>query len=107
MKVIHNSWFPFGKYTAINIFGVVFAKHNLDRIERNHEFIHTLQQRELLFVGFYLLYFLEWLFRIIQKRNFNDAYLAISFEREAYANEHDMNYKKNRRHFAWHLFLLC
>lgn len=105
MRIIRNKWFPFGKFYAINIFGVVFAKERLNAVERNHEFIHTLQQRELLYVGFFILYFLEWLLRFAQHRNAMKAYYALSFEREAYAHQADVDYKKYRRRYSWRLFL--
>ena len=102
MKVIHNKLIPFGRhYAAINLFGVVFAKYRLSRQELNHEYIHTLQQRELLFVGFYIIYIIEWLVRLIQYRNAFKAYLNISFEREAYDRMKDLNYTKHREMFAW------
>lgn len=101
MKVIRNTWFPFGSFAAINLFGVVFSKYPLTEVSRNHEFIHTLQQREMLFVFFYLVYGLEWLVRILQTRDVLKAYHRISFEREAYANQHNLRYKNQRRFWAW------
>ena len=64
----------------------------------NHERIHTAQQREMLYVFFYLAYLLEWLVRLPMRGN---AYRNISFEREAYANQRDLDYLQRRRHFAW------
>jgi len=106
MRVILNKLLPFGRgMLAINLFGIILAKRPLDRVESNHEYIHTLQQRELLFVGFYLLYVLEWIFRLCQHRNFLRAYFAISFEREAYANQKLLDYRKTRSLFAWRRYL--
>ena len=73
----------------------------IDRYVINHERIHTAQQRELLFVPFYIIYVLEWLFRLIQYRNRNKAYLNISFEREAYKNGKNLEYLRSRKLFAW------
>lgn len=102
MIVIRTKNFPFGKkYLAINIFGVIFTKQNLTPTQLNHEYIHSLQQWELLFVFFYLLYFIEWIFRLIQFRNFYRAYRNISFEREAYEQMFDLNYPKHRKLFSW------
>jgi len=64
----------------------------------NHERIHLRQQAEFLLVLFYLWYGTEYLFRLIQYKNKNKAYRNISFEREAYANEKDLQYL-NRRPF--------
>ncbi len=62
----------------------------------NHERIHLRQQIELLVVPFYVWYGLEFLLRLLQYRNRRKAYYNISFEREAYGNEKDLNYLKQR-----------
>lgn len=104
MKIIRNRFLPVGRgFSAINLFGVLFVKPYVSISPRllNHERIHTFQQRELLFVGFYLAYVAEWLVRlVIAKGNNYKAYAAISFEREAYANEKNLDYLKTRRPFA-------
>lgn len=104
MRVIYNRFIPFRGFYAINLFGLVFARREQGRmsaLEANHEYIHTLQQRELLFVFFYVLYLLEWLFLLIQYRSSRKAYFMISFELEAYRHQEDLEYRKHRRHFAW------
>ena len=104
MKVIYNKFFPFGSFYATNIFGIIFCRSDKGRISeitKNHEFIHTLQQREMLFLGFTLWYTIEWLWRYAKCRNFMKAYHDLYFEREAYKMEHDMTYRQHRRHFAW------
>jgi len=60
----------------------------------NHERIHIKQQIELLILPFYLWYVIEYLYRLIQYKDRKQAYLNISFEREAYKNERDLNYLK-------------
>jgi len=62
----------------------------------NHEKIHLKQQLELLILPFYLWYMLEFLIRLLIYRHWNLAYRNISFEREAYAKENDLNYLKLR-----------
>ena len=106
MKIIHNKWIPFarGMY-AINLFGIIFTKQHLSRIDENHEYIHTLQQRELLFVFFFLLYVTEWIVRVIQTRSLIKGYLRISFEREAYENQRQLDYRETRKFFAWRKYL--
>ena len=106
MKIIHNKWIPFGRgMYAINLFGIIFTKQNLTRIDVNHEYIHTLQQRELLFVFFFLLYVTEWIVRVIQTRSLIKGYLRISFEREAYENQRLLDYRETREFFAWRKYL--
>ena len=106
MKIIHNKWIPFGRgMYAINLFGIIFTKQHLTRIDVNHEYIHTLQQRELLFVFFFLLYVTEWIVRVIQTRSLIKGYLRISFEREAYENQRILDYREKRKFFAWSKYL--
>ena len=102
VKVIHISHLPLLKnFYAINLFGVVFSRTKLSDTERRHEYIHTLQQREMLFIFFYIWYVMEWLIRLLQYRNFRVAYINILFEREAYRYQSDASYIKQRKHFAW------
>lgn len=102
MRIIYNKIIPFGRYTAINLFGVVFARkgRTINKVVINHEYIHTLQQRELLWIPFFILYVGEWLLLLIRYRSVFKAYRNISFEREAYDHEHDMNYPRKRRFLA-------
>jgi len=62
----------------------------------NHEKIHFRQQLELLILPFYIWYFFEFMIRIVQFKDGKKAYRTISFEREAYENEKDLNYLKSR-----------
>ena len=95
------------KGICVNLFGSYWARDIswIDKYVINHERIHTAQQRELLFVPFYILYVIEWLVRLVQFRNRHDAYMSISFEREAYANGDNLDYLPNRKLFAWRHYL--
>lgn len=100
MKVIYNKIIPFKGFSAINIFGVLFARKEYEPLSARtirHEAIHTAQMKELGYIGFYIIYLLEWLYRLVTTKN---AYRSISFEREAYANQTNKNYLKTRRAFA-------
>ncbi len=104
MRVIYNKYFPFKPFLATNFFGLIICrgkKGKLSDVDINHEYIHTLQQRELFYVGFMLLYYFEWLYWLCRLRNVMKAYYAISFEREAYRNEKNLKYSKTRHRFAW------
>ena len=87
---------------CVNLFGTLWVRDPrwVDARVVNHERIHTAQQRELLFVPFYIIYLLEWLWHLLRLRNADAAYRAISFEREAYGHGDDLTYLKRRRHFA-------
>lgn len=67
----------------------------------NHEKIHFKQQLELLFVGQWILYVVFYFRNLIKYKDHHKAYMLIPFEKEAYANDRNMNYLKNRRAFAW------
>ena len=43
MIIIKNNIIPFADYKAINLFGFVFTKEDLNEQEKNHELIHFLQ----------------------------------------------------------------
>lgn len=101
-KVIHIKRFPVkGGFYAINIFGIIFSVQKLSAVELNHERIHTVQQRELLYIGFYLWYALEWLCLLIKYRSAIKAYFNIRFEKEAYRHQNDLSYLKHRRHYHY------
>lgn len=93
---------------AIVLFPFIFIRYPEDRSNRRlltHEKIHIRQQLELLVLPFYVWYLAEYIFRRMQHRDHLNAYLAISFEREAYACETDANYLNNRPLFAFREYL--
>lgn len=108
VTIIVNKIIPFGSYSTINIFGILFTKNKkgiLTNRTVNHELIHTAQMKELGYIGFYLWYGIEYLFiRLFHKKQ-GDAYHDVSFEEEAYANYKDMTYLQNRKHYAWFKYL--
>lgn len=96
--IVENDILPFRGFIAMNIFGIVFVRRDswnkLSGMQQDallqHETIHTEQMRELGYLGFYILYFLEWVYRLIFHTK--TAYRGISFELEAYDHEHDYGY---------------
>ena len=95
-------------YHGLTIFPFVFIKYRNDQnnlVLLNHEKIHLRQQQELLILPFFIWYFFEYIFRLFQYMNHNLAYRNISFEREAYANESQFNYLKNRRFWQFFTYL--
>ncbi len=86
-------------FREITLYPFVFMKDSKDKqntVFRNHERIHARQQLELLLLPFFIWYGLEFLFRMWQFKNRREAYYHISFEREAYQNEKDLDYLKKR-----------
>lgn len=112
MKIVYNKIIPFGKnFYAINLFGILFAKGPCNRYIINHEKIHTAQMRELGYIPFYIVYIIEWVVRILmrvfkkeplskKKTILTDAYRDISFEREAYSRQYNLDYLKSRKAFS-------
>lgn len=105
--IVSNFWtkfFSFGKAQAITIFPFIFLRYRIDKTDRillNHERIHIRQALELLIIPFYIWYLTEFLYRLLQHKDFNTAYFHISFEREAFSNQHDMEYLNKRKPFAF------
>lgn len=67
-----------------------------DAVLLNHERIHLRQQAELLIIPFYIWYITEYLIRLYIYRDKKQAYKNISFEREAYSNDKNLGYLKQR-----------
>jgi len=112
MKVVKNNIIPWGYAKYINLFGIIFTKTNnliLTKTEETHEGTHTLQGKYLLWIFFYLLYFIEWLFKIPVAIFCNYgrfgiiryAYRSISFEQVAYYHQTDHNYLETANPYEW------
>lgn len=96
MKIVYNSFLPFPGYAAIMLFGCIFARKKykpLSRITINHEAIHDAQASDC---GGYWRYYWKYL-----KQWVKYGYRESPFEREAYANERNMNYLQTRTAEAW------
>lgn len=86
-------------------FGIYLKKEYLnDEKTIRHETIHWKQQMEMLIIFFYGWYLIEWIIRMFM--NFGQAYRNISFEREAYDNDDNVNYLEKRKIFSWVKYLL-
>lgn len=107
MKIIYNSIIPFKGFIAVNLFGILFVrkeyKDKLSKQTLNHEAIHTEQIKETLGILFYLIYLIEWFVKLFKYGK--NSYRNISFEREAYDNENNLNYINSRKRFKWLYYL--
>ena len=123
MKVIYNKFIPFKGFYAITIIKWIFVREEYKYLDGlsvynkmiNHESIH--EQQILDFtpkafpswlrytigsICFYLLYGLEWLFKLIPCLIKNkSAYRSLCAEQEAFKNEADPNYINKREKLAW------
>jgi len=99
MIVLVNRFLLRKNFLGISLWPFIILKRKdlkQDKVFINHEKIHLRQQVEFLIIPFYLWYLMEYVYRLIQYRSTKLAYRNISFEREAYANEKDLNYLKSR-----------
>lgn len=88
------------KINGITIFPFIFLRESAfkkNKILINHEKIHIRQQLELLIIFFYLWYVVEYYYWYLKLKDKHLAYRNISFEREAYAMEEDLNYLETRK----------
>ncbi len=88
------------KINAIALFPFIIIKKKEDKanpILINHEKIHIRQQVEMLVVFFYLWYVIEYYYWFFKLKDGYLAYRNISFEREAFAKEKDLDYLKIRK----------
>ena len=105
--VVNKYLIPKG-FRGLTVFPFVFLKFRVDKdnaVFVNHERIHLRQQTELLILPFFVWYFLEYLFNLLKYNNKNHAYRNISFERESYNNEADLEYLKKRKLFGFWKYL--
>ena len=123
MKVIYNKFIPPKGFYAITIIKWIFVRNEYKHLDGssiynkmiNHESIHEQQildftpdafpswlRYSIGSICFYLLYVLEWLFKLIPCLiTKKDAYKSLCAEQEAYKNERNFNYIKNRLKLTW------
>lgn len=108
MIVVVNKFLLAKGFNGISLWPFVILKDKIfkeDSVLLNHEKIHLKQQAEMLVLFFYCWYFLEFVVRLIQYKNRFLAYRNISFEKEAYLNEFNLNYLKTRRFWEFLKYL--
>lgn len=105
--IIQSKWFC----SLIGVRGIclwpfIIVNDKQDEILINHERIHFAQQVELWVLPFYYLYFKDYL---KNKKKFKDhfwSYYSIYFEREAFANQDNLNYLLSRKKKAYNDYKL-
>ena len=82
----------------MNVYGIalypfiILRNKDYSLIRINHERIHLAQQKEMLVIFFFLWYIIEGIIK---------GYDNISFEKEAYKNQHDLGYLTKRRFWSF------
>lgn len=87
-------------FAGITLYPFVILRNEKMRNNRvliNHERIHLKQQIEMFIIPFFIWYGLEFLIRLIIENDKHKAYRNISFEREAYTNDKNLNYLQDRK----------
>jgi hypothetical protein len=91
-------------FNAITIWPFIILKNKSlekDRILIHHEKIHLKQQIEMLWLLFFIWYLVEYMVKIVKFKDPMKAYRNLSFEREAYDNEHNMYYLEKRKFWSF------
>lgn len=104
MIIVLRTFLKSMKISGITLFPFIIIQRKEDKknaVLINHERIHLRQQLELLILPFYILYLMEYFLNLVYYKNTHKAYRSISFEREAYDNEDNFNYLKNRGLFSF------
>ena len=99
---------PFLNVAGMALFPFILVgkrHYRYDAVLINHEKIHLVQQVEMLIIPFYFVYLSNYLINLLFYRGHHEAYLNISFEREAYQYESDLQYLKKRRFWAFLKFI--
>ena len=98
MLIIIESIFP-SNFNALAVWPFIILRSKElknDNILLNHEKIHLKQQKELLWFLFFIIYFIEFLAKIVIYKKPRLAYQNISFEREAYLHEQNFSYAESK-----------
>ena len=99
-------------YVGITLFPYIFIyvgnkTEKQIKVLKNHEMIHAAQVTEQGIVRWYWKYVMSYLKNIIsgyfakKGMNHREAYHAIPYEREAYANQSNLKYLETREEHAW------
>lgn len=105
--IVKNKLFPvkgFGSMTFFNL--LLTRKDTVSQETITHENTHLAQAFDFHlwyfgFIFFYVWYILEWILKLPSALFGYRPYYSISFEQEAYRNQKNTNYLKERKHFAW------
>ncbi len=108
MLLVVNKYILRKRFVGITLWPFIIMKRaelKNDIVFINHERIHLRQQLEMLVLPFFVWYAIEYLIKLIYYKNGYAAYRNISFEREAYQNENDLDYLKKRSFWSFVKYL--
>lgn len=85
IKIIYNFWFLPKAYSAITIYPYICVSGSkISEITFRHELEHCYQVRQIGWISFYISYLLYFMAGLIRRKNWNEAYLSIPYEKLAY-----------------------
>lgn len=95
VRIFYNSWFAnmiVGKNITLYPFIFMMSNEQTSRANHilNHEWIHILQIRKIGFFKFYGTYLVQYVRNLLTYWSFDKAYMAITYEQEAYAGQNDL-----------------
>lgn len=108
MVIVCQSLLKNTKINGITLFPFILLRHPADKqdvVLINHEKIHLDQQLELLIIFFYAWYVIEYYYWLLKLKDKKLAYRRISFEREAYDNESNLDYLAKRKLWSFYKYL--
>jgi len=110
--IVHAPWLVkvitgnFAKAITLYPFILIRNKEDVNNpILINHEKIHLRQQQELLIIIFYLWYLVDYVAGRTSGMSHYQAYRHIIFEQEAFDNETNLQYLKNRKRGAYRSYM--
>ncbi len=98
--IIFSKYIFFSSFNALAVWPFIFLKDRSLKsnfILLNHEKIHLRQQIEMLWLPFFIFYLFEFLIKLTIYKKPKLAYFNLSFEREAYQNQQNLNCLRNRK----------
>lgn len=129
MIKVYNNIFPLPAFKAMTIWPFMFIRKKavqcglFNETDERHEEIHGEQQKEMLCIGtliaavmvvtncgwwsfialplFFYWYGIEYVIKLCYYRNSKTAYKNVSFEREAYDHQREIDYLYIRKPFEW------
>lgn len=91
-----------GRLMAFAFWPFIFIRRDsVTKQVLNHEMIHIDQQKEMLVVFAIVWYVCEYFCKSVYYLSFDKAYKNLSFEREAYENELNLDYLDKRKRYAF------
>lgn len=90
--------------SAMSFFIFIICRNKITDRLRLHETIHYEQQKELLFLGQWILYAYYVVKGLIKHKDRKLAYRSVPFEQEAYTYHKTPNYLLTREKYAWRKF---